>query len=249
MKYHGHGGPWLRRGLWRGASETTGGEFNSARTRLWRDLRGTGNTRTHRKCHRNRGRLLLPWRVSPWASAPSRGRDTGPAHRVLPRSGCAGFARPITWVPNWCRASQSLKTGTQPSVRASPLPTVGRGTRAAFHLEIKTQCGCGGRERAPSRDSGKGRSAVWWRQVCCVVAAGLLCGGGRSTGNAPASAQPSASGLHASNASVGSRERAPAVFFTMFFRRVVRCALAERARDPTFTRAKLSCNPSEIEDF
>jgi hypothetical protein len=27
VKYHGRGGPWLRRGLWREASETTGGEF------------------------------------------------------------------------------------------------------------------------------------------------------------------------------------------------------------------------------
>jgi hypothetical protein len=135
VKYLGRGGPWLRRSLWRGASETTGGEFNSARARLWRDSRGTGNTRTHRECHRNRGRLLLPWRVCPWASASSRGRDTGPAHRVLPRSGCAGFARPITWVPNCSRASRYVKNGTQLSVRASPPPTVGRGTHAVFRLE------------------------------------------------------------------------------------------------------------------
>ena len=33
VKYHGRGGPWLRRGLWREASGTTGGEFNSARAR------------------------------------------------------------------------------------------------------------------------------------------------------------------------------------------------------------------------
>ena len=79
VKYHGRGGPWLRRGLWHEASGTTDGEFNSARARLWRGSRGTSNTRTHRKCHRNRGCLLLPWRVYPWASAPSRGRDTGPA--------------------------------------------------------------------------------------------------------------------------------------------------------------------------
>ena len=139
MKYHGRGGPWLRRGFWRGASETTGGEFNSARARPCGDSRGTGNTRTHRECHRNRGRLLQPWRVCPWASAPSRGRDTGPAHRVLPRSGCAGFARPITWVPYCSRASRYLKTGTQPSGRASPPPTVGRGTRAAFRLDFYKQ--------------------------------------------------------------------------------------------------------------
>ena len=137
MKYHGRGGPWLRRGLWHEASGTTDGEFNSARARLWRGSRGTSNTRTHRKCHRNRGRLLLPWRVYPWASAPSRGRDTGPAHRILSRSGCADFARPITWVPNCSRTSRYLKTGTQPSGRASPPPTVGRGTRAAFHLESR----------------------------------------------------------------------------------------------------------------
>ena len=145
MKYHGRGGPWLRRGLWREASGTTGGEFNSTRARLWRDSRGTSNTRTHRKCHRNRGCLLLPWRVYPWTSAPSRGRDTGPAHRVLSRSGCADFARPITWVPNCSRASRYLKTGTQPSGRASPPPTVGRGTRAAFRLDdllfsVRTRC-------------------------------------------------------------------------------------------------------------
>jgi len=136
VKYHGRGGPWLRRGLWREASGTTGGEFNSTRARPCGDSRGTGDTRTHRECHRNRGRLLLPWRVCPWASAPSRGRDTGPAHRVLPRGGCAGFARPITWAPYHSRASRYLKTGTQPSVRASPPPTVGRGTRAAFRLDL-----------------------------------------------------------------------------------------------------------------
>jgi hypothetical protein len=138
VKYHGRGGPWLRRGLWREASGTTGGEFNSTRARPCGDSRGTGDTRTHRECHRNRGRLLLPWRVCPWASAPSRGRDTGPAHRVLPRGGCAGFARPKTWAPYHSRASRYLKTGTQPSVRASPPPTVGRGTRAAFRLERVT---------------------------------------------------------------------------------------------------------------
>jgi len=136
VKYHGRGGPWLRRGLWRGASETTGGEFNSARARPCGDSRGTSNTQTHWECHRNRGHLLQPWRVCPWASAPSRGRDTGPAHRVLSRSGCAGFARPITWIPNCNSASRYLKTGTQPSGRASPPPTVGRGTRAAFRLDV-----------------------------------------------------------------------------------------------------------------
>jgi len=135
VKYHGRGGPWLRRGLWREASGTTGGEFNSARARLCGDSRGTSHTRTHRWCHRNRGRLLQPWRVCPWASAPSRGRDTDPAHRVLPRGGCAGFARPITWVPNCSRAPRYLKRWTQPSARASPPPTVGRGTRAVPRLE------------------------------------------------------------------------------------------------------------------
>ncbi len=135
MKYHGRGGPWLRRGLWREASGTTSGEFNSARARPCGDSRGTSDTRTYRECHRNRGRLLPPWRVCPWASAPSRGRDTGPAHRVLPRSRCAGFARPITWVPYRSRASRYLKTGTQPSERASPPPTVGRGTRAVPCLD------------------------------------------------------------------------------------------------------------------
>ena len=33
VKYHGRGGPWLRRGLGREASGTAGGEFNSARAR------------------------------------------------------------------------------------------------------------------------------------------------------------------------------------------------------------------------
>ena len=111
VKYHGRGGPWLRRGLWHEASGTTDGEFNSARARLWRDSRGTSNTRTHRKFHRNRGCLLLPWRVYPWAPTPSQGRDTGPAHRVLSRSRCADFAKPITWVPNCSRASRYLKRG------------------------------------------------------------------------------------------------------------------------------------------
>ncbi|AKH96950.1 hypothetical protein HLASF_0444 [Halanaeroarchaeum sulfurireducens] len=90
-----------------------------------RDSRGTSNTRTHRECHRNRGRLLLPWRVCPWASAPSRGRDTGPAHRVLPRSGCAGFARPITWVPIRCTASRYLKTGRGRAHALHPRPRWG----------------------------------------------------------------------------------------------------------------------------
>jgi hypothetical protein len=61
VKYHGRGGPWLRRGLWREASGTTGSEFNSARACPCGDSRGTSNTQTHRECHRNRGRLLLPW--------------------------------------------------------------------------------------------------------------------------------------------------------------------------------------------
>lgn len=30
VKYHGRGGPWLRRGPWHGASGTTDGEFNPA---------------------------------------------------------------------------------------------------------------------------------------------------------------------------------------------------------------------------
>ena len=65
VKYHGRGGPWLRRGLWREASVTPGDECNSARARFCGDSHGTSNTRTHRECHRNRGRLLLPWRVCP----------------------------------------------------------------------------------------------------------------------------------------------------------------------------------------
>lgn len=135
VKYHARGGPWLRRGLWHEASGTTGGEFHSARTRPRGDSRGTSNTRTHRVCHRNSGRLLPPWRVCPRASAPSRGRDTGPAHRVLSRNGCADFARPITRVPNSGAASRYIKTGTQPGGRTSPPPHWGRETRAAFRLD------------------------------------------------------------------------------------------------------------------
>ena len=60
VNYHGRGSPWLRRGLCQEASGTTDGEFDSTRARLWRDSRGTGNTRTHRLCHLNRVGLLLP---------------------------------------------------------------------------------------------------------------------------------------------------------------------------------------------
>ena len=136
MKYHGRGGPWLRRGLWREASETTDGEYNSARARPCGDSRGTGTTRTHRECHGNRGRLLQPWRVCPWASAFSQGRDTGPAHRVFPVR-CAGFARPIPWVPNCHRAS--LRDSVTAEIGDATVPVGPLELQIAYKLYLATQ--------------------------------------------------------------------------------------------------------------
>ena len=97
-------------------------------TRTTRPSNGQSNVPGSSTRHRNRGRLSLAWRVCSWASAPSRRRDTGPVHRVLSRNGCAGFARPITWAPHCSRAPRYVKIVAQPSARASPPPTVRRGT-------------------------------------------------------------------------------------------------------------------------
>jgi hypothetical protein len=135
VKYHGRGGPWLRRGLWHEASGTTGGECNSARAHLGETCVEPIPPEHTESATVTEGVCCCRSGVCPWASAPSRGRDTGPAHRVLSQSRCAGFARPITWVPNHNSASRHIRRGTQPSGRASPPPTVGRGTCAAFRLE------------------------------------------------------------------------------------------------------------------
>jgi len=98
MKCHGRGGSWFCRVSGRKPAERP-------MASLIPPALVSGETHVE---------LVLPEQMSSVAAVmgvsvgvrPSRGRDTGPAHRVSPNSGCAGFARPVTWVPDWYTASR-----------------------------------------------------------------------------------------------------------------------------------------------